>query len=220
MGWIKQCNIWRPSWLSNVVLHNGPHIHTVCVCAKIHEPWWQVLYGLHRLFKGIRLSATFLTYGLCSLEQVSRVKCFECWRACTALSKHVRCGSENTEYFKCLQGLKHGCLASPTLFSPFINELAQDIISQGKHGLQFFPNDIETFIMLFVDDVSLLFFHEPDNSSTISTIQITEPDNSSHNAANRLRLQVNFNKTKVMFFWKGVTLLLEKDGTMAATDWK
>ena len=112
----------------------------------------------------------------------------------------VRCGSENTEYFKCLQGLKQGCLASPTLFSLFINELAQDIISQGKHGLQFFPNDIETFIMLFVDDVSLLFFHEPDNSSTISTIQITEPDNSSHNAANRLRLQVNFNKTKVMFF--------------------
>lgn len=29
----------------------------------------------------------------------------------------VRCGSENTEYFTCLQGLQQGCLVSPTLFS-------------------------------------------------------------------------------------------------------
>ena len=41
----------------------------------------------------------------------------------------IRCGSENTEYFTCLQGLKQGCLVSPTLFSLFINELAHDIIS-------------------------------------------------------------------------------------------
>ena len=64
-----------------------------------------------------------------------------------------RCGSENTEYSTCLQGLKQGCLASPTLFSLFINEMPHDITSQGKHGLQFSPNDIEICIMLFADDI-------------------------------------------------------------------
>ena len=34
----------------------------------------------------------------------------------------VRCGSSCTEYFDCQQGLKQGCLLSPTLFSLFINE--------------------------------------------------------------------------------------------------
>ena len=106
----------------------------------------------------------------------------------------VRCGSENTEYFKCLQGLKQGCLASPTLFSLFINELAQDIISQGKHGLQFSPNDIEIFIMLFANDIILL-------SATIAGLQ--NQITAQYSAANRLRLQLNFNKTKVMVFRKG-----------------
>ncbi|WP_419587469.1 RNA-directed DNA polymerase, partial [Thiolapillus sp.] len=99
----------------------------------------------------------------------------------------VRCGSENTEYFTCLQGLKQGCLASPTLFSLFINELAHDIISQGKHGLQFSPNDIEIFIMLFADDIVLL-------SATIIGLQ--NQITALYNAANRLRLQVNLSKTK------------------------
>ena len=102
----------------------------------------------------------------------------------------VRCGSENTEYFTCLQGLKQGCLASPTLF---INELAHDIISQGKHGLQFSPNDIEIFIM-FADDIVLL-------SATIIGLQ--NQITALYNAVNRLRLQVNLSKTKVMVFRKG-----------------
>ena len=103
----------------------------------------------------------------------------------------VRCGSENTEYFTCLQGLKQGCLASPTLFSLYINELAHDIISQGTHGLQFSPNDIEIFIMSFADDIVLL-------SATIIGLQ--NQITALYNAAIRLRLQVNLSKTKVMVF--------------------
>ena len=68
----------------------------------------------------------------------------------------VRCGSSCTEYFECLQGLKQGCLLSLTLFSLFINELAHDMTSSGKHGVQFSPNDIEMFIMLFADDIILM----------------------------------------------------------------
>ena len=106
----------------------------------------------------------------------------------------VRCGSENTEYFTCLQGLKQGCLASPTLFSLFVNELAHDIISQGKHSLQFSPNDIEICVMLFADNIVLL-------SATIIGLQ--NQITALYNAANRLRLQVTLSKTKVMVFRKG-----------------
>ena len=49
-----------------------------------------------------------------------------------------------------------GCLLSPTLFSLFITELAHDMTSNGRHGVQFYVNDTECFIMLFADDIILM----------------------------------------------------------------
>ena len=60
-----------------------------------------------------------------------------------------------TDYFECLQGLKQGCLASPTLFSFLINELASYIISHGRHGFQFRPGAAELFLLMFADDIVL-----------------------------------------------------------------
>ena len=103
----------------------------------------------------------------------------------------VGCGSSCTEYSDCLQGLKQGCLLSPTLFSLFINELAHDMTSSGRHGVQFSPNDIEIFIMLFVDDIILM-------SATIAGLKIQL--NVLHDCTQRLHLNVNLSKTKVMIF--------------------
>ena len=79
-------------------------------------------------------------------------------RAMYASSKAcVRCsGSELSDYFECLQGLKQGCLCSPIFFTYFIIELANDITRGGIHGIQFMPNQIELFLMLFADDLALL----------------------------------------------------------------
>ena len=92
------------------------------------------------------------------------------------------------------EGLKQGCLLSPTLLSLFINELAHGMTSDGRHGFQFSPNDIEIFIMLFADDIILM-------SATIAGLQ--NQLNVLHSCMQRFHLNVNLSKTKAMIFEKG-----------------
>ena len=66
--------------------------------------------------------------------------------------------------------------------------------SSGRHGVQFSPNDIEMFIMLFADDIIL-------TSATIAGLQ--NQLNVWHDCTQRLHLNVNLSKTKVMIFRKG-----------------
>ena len=67
----------------------------------------------------------------------------------------VRCSPRNTDYFNCMQGLKHCCLVSPVLFF-LINELASEILLRGKHGIQLLPREIELFLLMFANDIALL----------------------------------------------------------------
>ena len=99
-----------------------------------------------------------------------------------------------TDYFECMQGLKQGCLASPTLFSFLINELASYVISHGKHGFQFRPGAVELFLLMFADDIALF-------SSTPSGLQTQL--NNLYTVATSLGLSVNVNKTKIVVFRKG-----------------
>ena len=92
------------------------------------------------------------------------------------------------------EGLKQGCLLSPTLLSLFINELAHGMTSDGRHGFQFSPNDIDIFIMLFADGIILM-------SATIAGLQ--NQLNVLHNCMQRFHLNVNLSKTKAMIFEKG-----------------
>lgn len=114
---------------------------------------------------------------------------YQCVKSC------VRCsGGELTDYFECLQGLKQGCLCSPILFSYFINQLANDIIEGGTHGIQLLPNQIELFLMLFADDLALM-------SSTVAGLQ--NQLNLLDESSERLGLKVNAEKTKIVVFRKG-----------------
>eukprot|EP00745_Piridium_sociabile_P043608 TRINITY_DN8944_c0_g1_i10.p1 TRINITY_DN8944_c0_g1~~TRINITY_DN8944_c0_g1_i10.p1 ORF type:complete len:1137 (-),score=123.12 TRINITY_DN8944_c0_g1_i10:208-3198(-) len=99
-----------------------------------------------------------------------------------------------SRFFECLQGLKQGCIVSPILFSLLINELANEIILSGKHGVTLSANEIELFLLLFADDLTLL-------SST--TVGLQHQLNILQGETERLHLTVNFDKSKIIVFRKG-----------------
>lgn len=99
-----------------------------------------------------------------------------------------------TDYFECLQGLKQGCVMSPMLFSLLINELANEIIEKGKHGVSLGPTELELFLLLFADDLTLI-------ASTVIGLQ--NQLNVLCTAMQRLGLRVNLDKSKIIVFRKG-----------------
>ena len=94
-----------------------------------------------------------------------------------------------------------GCLGSPVLFSLLINELANEIMGKAKHGIPLGPTEIELFILLFADDLTLL-------ASTVTGLE--NQLNALCVAAKLLGLTVNFDKSKVMVFRKGGYLAAEE----------
>jgi hypothetical protein len=99
-----------------------------------------------------------------------------------------------SDYFDCPVGVRQGCVISPTLFSVFINNLANHVNQNGRHGVQLLPGLLELFILLFADDVALL-------STTPYGLQ--NQLNCLKNSCEKLQLTVNLDKTKILVFRKG-----------------
>ena len=59
----------------------------------------------------------------------------------------VRSGHDYTEFFESPAGVKQGCLLSPKLFCLFINEVADEIRTAGRHGI-LLSNLIEEIFLL------------------------------------------------------------------------
>ena len=105
----------------------------------------------------------------------------------------IRCGTKFTYYIKCTRGLKQGDVCSPVLFSLFINDLALDIINNGRHGVSLSSDFVQLVILLFADDMILI-------SETVIGLQTQL--NSLFSAASRLQLKVNMNKSNIVMFRK------------------
>ena len=102
----------------------------------------------------------------------------------------VRAKNEYTDFFECPDGVRRGCVLSPTLFCLFINQLAEHIQNTGKHGVQM----LSGLILLFADDVTLL-------ATTPSGLQ--NQLNCLRDCCVKMGMEVNEDKIKVMFFRKG-----------------
>ena len=103
-------------------------------------------------------------------------------------------GNKLTDVINCTAGVKQGNVCSPVLFSLFINELAVDVIRNGRHGAHFALDPYELFILLLADDVVLF-------SETVIGLQTQL--NSLFRAAANLNLTVNINKSNIIVFRKG-----------------
>ena len=101
-----------------------------------------------------------------------------------------------TEYFDCPMGVKQGDCLSPTLFSIYVNDLANEIKNsqigvkidlEGIHDL-----DLDSFtlsLLLYADDIVLLAETEEDMQSLLLIVQ---------NWCQKWRLEVNLEKTNIL----------------------
>ena len=107
----------------------------------------------------------------------------------------VRVGGDLTEAFMCSRGLKQRDSCSPVLFSLLINELANEIVLKGKHGITLSPDILQILIMLFADVVLL----------SNSIVGLQQQLNVLRDTAKRLHLVVNFEKSQVVYLEKADT---------------
>ena len=77
--------------------------------------------------------------------------------------------------------------------SHFINELALEVIQNGRNGAVFTNDYLELFILLLADDVVLL-------SETVTGLQTQL--NSLQRASSSLRLKLNMSKSNIVVFRK------------------
>ena len=106
----------------------------------------------------------------------------------------VRSGNKYSEYFDCPVGVRQGCVLSPTLFSLFVNQLANQVNENGVHGVQLLPTLVELFILLFADDIVLI-------STTPGGLQVQL--NTLKECCDSMKLTINLDKTKIIVFRKG-----------------
>ena len=113
---------------------------------------------------------------------------YNCVKSC------IRCNNDRSEYIDCTIGLKQGCLASPILFSLFIDEFEKILKQSDIRGIQLHPDVVELFLLMFADDIALL-------SDTVMGLQ--SQLNILADFCETYKLKVNEAKTKIAAFKKG-----------------
>ena len=122
------------------------------------------------------LSKALLRAGTSSTFIRAIMAMYDKFKAC------VRANNDLTDFSDCPHGLKQGCVASPTLFSIIINEIA---IHTGL---------VELLILLFADDIILMSVSQADLQTQLDCLQ---------EACEVRNREVNCDKTKIMIFRKG-----------------
>ena len=118
-----------------------------------------------------------------------------CWPLLNQyIANDVRGEGVNTIFFDCPSGFKQGCILSPMLFFHLIQVVRNEVHKTGGHGIQLFPDVTEILMLLFADDLVLIADSPHELQSKLNVL---------NDISQRLRLVVNFEKTKIVVFPNG-----------------
>ena len=154
-----------------------------------------------------KLYVAFIDYRKC-FDSVRREALFHVLRsygisgnflkAIEALYSHVfsavKCNGKHTDFFECPIGLKQGCILSPLLFNIFITYVSKYLNTHGLHGLQLIPNENILHHLFYADDNCIFSTTPRGLQSKLDLI---------YNLSEKLGLEVNLDKTKIIVFRKG-----------------
>ena len=103
----------------------------------------------------------------------------------------VKIGSQHTNFFKYLKGVRQGCPLSPTLFNIFLDDLVKDLNNANTSPLQFENEPITC--LLYADDIIILSSTHTGLQNCLDVL---------HDYCNKWKLSINKSKSKCMTFYK------------------
>ena len=107
-------------------------------------------------------------------------------------SSCIKIGDKMTNTFVCNQGVKQGCILSPTLFNVYLSDLPK-VLSQSKNDPITIIENKNIGCIIWADDVLLLSKTEAGLKGMLEDLEIYTNENG---------LKLNLNKTKCMVFNK------------------
>jgi len=102
---------------------------------------------------------------------------------------------ECSDYFQCHQGLRHGENVSRILFSLYLNDLENYLLSNGSPFLEINSNDLDVYlkliVLLYADDTVVFASSE---ETMLQSLELFA------NFCDKWKLDINYDKTKVLVF--------------------
>ncbi len=118
----------------------------------------------------------------------------------------VRTANGMTSYFPCSIGTRQGCVSSSLLFSLFINDLATRLREQCGSGI-FVSNRIPDILcLMFADDIA---------NCAETAVKLKQQINTVDLFCRNTGMQVNIEKTKILFSEMGDHYEITKNGPTA-----
>ena len=103
----------------------------------------------------------------------------------------MKCDTELTNYFNCMNGVRQGCAISPILFCFFLNDL-KDFVTVDSHCIDL--NMCRLFLLLFAD--VLVMFAD-------SKVELQRLINNLAKYCKTFKLKINMSKTNIIVFRNG-----------------
>ncbi len=97
-----------------------------------------------------------------------------------------------SDSFTCNLGVRQGESLSPFLFSLYLNDIEETLISKGVEGIDI--GSFRIFLLLYADDIILFANNKDELQHSLDVLS---------DYCNRWKLTVNIAKTKIMIFHKG-----------------